>query len=651
MISLNLDLDTAKYKIEKAYRGFNYKQKRLITISVVAFIFALVLIIALLPSGKVVKPYEKVGLVVNGSIIDTKYQPVITSEEPLISYYDIKECIDENIFYDQKLKKVIITTPEKVIRIKADKTSGISNNKTFGMNVPMKIIDEVPYIPINVFKDVYDINVQYVKDNNVVVIDTKNIIYKSALLNNDVKLKKLNTKKAEVIKKLKEGQEVSVIGDFGNYYKIKAATDEGFVEKKYVTEDNIQVKSGIAKKNRVPVRKSYSDKSTIYEKVSKGETLKIYSKMGGWYKVRTAKGTVGFIDEKYVSKETDIPKPVAKSYAHNIWTPATGKINMVWEQIENTTPIMNNIDKVEGLDVVTPTWFEVIDSNGKVRNKADMSYVIWARANGYKVWAMVSNGLTQSKTNMTSAFLNNADARENAINAIVALAKNYEIDGLNIDFEYVNSKDKDVLTQFLRELEPLCRDKGLTLSVDITVKAYSDYSRSYDRKAINEIADYVVVMTYDQYWSTSPVSGSVAQLSWVESNLKSTLEDISKDKLIMGIPFYTRQWKEANGSKPQSTSISMPNAQNVIRQNNARVSWDESSGQYYAEFKKNNARYRIWVEDATSINLKSSLALKYDLAGTASWRRGYETTDIWGILNNNLKGYQNYNQWKTANNK
>ncbi|MCG8499283.1 MAG: glycoside hydrolase, partial [Firmicutes bacterium] len=62
-----------------------------------------------------------------------------------------------------------------------------------------------------------------------------------------------------------------------------------------------------------------------------------------------------------------------------------------------------------------------------------------------------------------------------------------------------------------------------------------------------------------------------------------------------------------------------------------------------------NATYKIWVEDARSINLKSSLVHKYNLAGTAAWRRGFETEDIWQVLTKNLKEKQNYTQWAKAN--
>jgi len=63
----------------------------------------------------------------------------------------------------------------------------------------------------------------------------------------------------------------------------------------------------------------------------------------------------------------------------------------------------------------------------------------------------------------------------------------------------------------------------------------------------------------------------------------------------------------------------MKQAKNLIIENNAKVEWDEESGQFYAEYTKDNTNYRLWLEDANSINLRTSLVHKYRLAGTCAW--------------------------------
>ena len=113
-------------------------------------------------------------------------------------------------------------------------------------------------------------------------------------------------------------------------------------------------------------------------------------------------------------------------------------------------------------------------------------------------------------------------------------------------------------------------------------------------------------------------------------------------------------WKEETGpdGKVKATNVAvlkMDTAKQYIRENNAQVIWDEVSGQFYAEYQKDNAVYKLWLEDENSINLKSSLAQKYKLAGTASWRMNFETPKVWEVLNTNLKVFNSYEEWKMSN--
>lgn len=143
-------------------------------------------------------------------------------------------------------------------------------------------------------------------------------------------------------------------------------------------------------------------------------------------------------------------------------------------------------------------------------------------------------------------------------------------------------------------------------------------------------------------------------MKWVENKLVRTLESIPKEKLLLGLPFYTRLWKEEADSdgKIKVTHVeapSMEKARAIIEENDAQVVWDDESGQFYAEFEKDGAKYKIWIESAESINLKSSLVQKYNLAGVAAWKRGDETPDIWEVLSKNLEEFKSYGEWVEAN--
>ncbi|MDD4504401.1 MAG: S-layer homology domain-containing protein [Clostridiaceae bacterium] len=320
------------------------------------------------------------------------------------------------------------------------------------------------------------------------------------------------------------------------------------------------------------------------------------------------------------------------------------KINLTWHYIWNNTPDMSNVKKIDGLNVVSPTWFTLANENGDLEDRGSVSYSSWAHKNGYKVWALVDN---KFNSELTNKLLGDVSARTRFINNLISHAKKYKLDGVNIDFENMYIKDKNAFTQFMKELSKQTKANGLVLSVDVSIIAVnSNWSESFDRAALSKVVDYVALMTYDQHWGGSPVSGSVAQLSWVEQSLKKVLAEVPKEKLLLGVPFYTRLWKEeyVNGSsKPVVTSkaISMEEAERTIGENKAAKTWDAASGQYYVEYKKDNATYKIWLEDEMSIKLKAELVNKYSLAGIASWKYGLEKPAVWNVIAKTIGTYKN----------
>jgi len=331
------------------------------------------------------------------------------------------------------------------------------------------------------------------------------------------------------------------------------------------------------------------------------------------------------------------------------------KISLTWEQISVKTPDMSGVQKMEGLDVISPTWFELrantssmgvkasdpvvySDEQGSIHmiDMGDERFIQWAQNNAYDVWALFRN---ESDINVANKVLNSKEARKSSLELLLQYTDKYRLDGINIDFENMYYEDRHAFSQYVREIALLMREQGVVTSVDVTkIEPTSlTWSMCYDREALGEAVDYLILMAYDQNGTWSQKSGSVAQLSWVEGALKEVMQQVSNEKILLGIPFYTRVWEETNGKVTKTMAISMETANNLIQDNNASMVWDEKSGQYIATYYKDGKTYKIWVEDATSIHLKTQLVKKYNLAGVAGWRRGFETQDIWGVIAENLK--------------
>ena len=318
-----------------------------------------------------------------------------------------------------------------------------------------------------------------------------------------------------------------------------------------------------------------------------------------------------------------------------------GKINLAWDHVSSDSRNLAIERSINGLDVISPTWFAVVNEEGFVLNKADSKYVADAHSKNYKVWALLSNSFDRE---LTKKILASDQAQENVIKQMVTYVSVYDLDGINVDFENVYDSDKDRFTAFIRKLGAALKEQQVVLSVDVTTPSKASFwSLCYDRKELARVADYIMVMTYDEHWRLSPISGSVASIGWVEKGLKATLAEVPGKKLLLGIPLYTREWEETTNDKGevsvQSRALSMTQADKQIADNQASVIWLEDKGQYYAEYTKDNKRYRIWLEDATSIKLKAGLVHKYGLAGTALWRKGFEKEEIWDVLRETVKKY------------
>ncbi|MDR0616265.1 MAG: glycoside hydrolase [Synergistaceae bacterium] len=309
----------------------------------------------------------------------------------------------------------------------------------------------------------------------------------------------------------------------------------------------------------------------------------------------------------------------------------TGRFNLVWDHVMNDNADLTTEAPLTAVSVISPTWFVLLDETGRVGNRADVSYVESAHAQGIQVWALVSNGFNKART---GKFLADQKAQDAFIASMLAYAKIYGFDGINIDFESVDNKDAKPLTDFVRRFAASGREQGLLFSMDVTVP--SRWSLCYERKQLSQIVDYIAVMTYDEHWRTSPRAGSTASLPWVRAAIENTLAEVPSGKLLMGVPFYTREWRETKGkngkTSVKSRTFSMASSDHKIATTGAQKKWLEAAGQNYIEYTGDGDKFRVWIEDAESIALRMGLLDKYGLAGAAFWRKGFETPDIWKVI-------------------
>jgi len=315
------------------------------------------------------------------------------------------------------------------------------------------------------------------------------------------------------------------------------------------------------------------------------------------------------------------------------------RITLAWAHITRDNPDLGAEDRIDGLDVISPTWFNLTDGRGNMANRASAAYVEAAREKGYRIWPLVSNGFSKENT---SRFFNDTAAVNTFIARILCYSKLYGFDGINIDFENVDAADRDKYVRFISLLSGYLKGQGLISSVDVHVPGNSNLSRSHDRAALSKHVDYVMLMAYDEHWRTSPRAGSVASMPWVERAVQKTIEEgVPPAKLILGVPFYMRKWEETpvgqGKVKVKGSTLTMSESDSIISQRALSPVWLSDKGQYFYSYLLDGKTYKVWVENSDSIKTKLSILDKYRLAGVAGWRKGHETPDIWDTIRTVVK--------------
>ena len=379
------------------------------------------------------------------------------------------------------------------------------------------------------------------------------------------------------------------------------------------------------------IRQKGGIKSTILTEVQAGDLLYLEEELENWSKVATDDGYTGYIQKK------DISQPETITLTHTSTTPEYTnirkdyKINLGWHQVtsqEGNAALASIVANTQGLNTISPTWFSVVDNAGTISSLASADYVNQAHGMGLEVWGLIDNFNTNADT---LTFLSDTQVRANIINQLMAQADAVGLDGINLDFESITEEQAPHYVQFIRELSIACRNRGLVFSIDNPVPM--PYNRFYNRKEQGIVADYVIIMGYDEHYSGSTEAGSVASLEFVKNGILDTLEEVPAEKTINGIPFYTRLWTEPfGGGNMTSEAMGMQSAADYIAANGMDTYWDDTVGQTVATLETEDALYSMWLEDEQSVAEKMKLVQENQLAGVAEWKLGLEKPSVWPVI-------------------
>ena len=453
---------------------------------------------------------------------------------------------------------------------------------------------------------------------------------------------------------------------------VKANSDSAYIDLDFVKEYTDMTYEYIKDPNRIVITNQWGDyntasikkntavrvkggiKSPILKDIKETSDVTVIEQGDKWSKVLTDDGIIGYVQNKRMSDVST--KTRTSDFTPDTFAHITKDFNicMAWHQVTNTSAnanIASVLSSTKGVNVISPTWFYLNDNNGNLANLASLDYVNYCHSQGVEVWALVSN--LENKDADSAEVLTHTSKRQNLVNQIVSMAIQYNLDGINLDFESLNqSKVGDAYIEFVRELSIKCANNGIVLSVDNYVP--TSYTAFYNRAEQANFADYVVIMGYDEHYAGGD-AGSVSSIGWVKQGVADTLAEVPADQVILGMPFYTRVWQLTKNTSSKDSTDSKDNndekdtnsdsdydvtskiygmraADTLLTDNGVTKTWDKESGQNYAEFTSGNSTFKVWLEDATSTEERLKVMQDNKLAGASFWKLGFETSDVWNTI-------------------
>lgn len=542
-------------------------------IKTIVFLLFIIIVFNLAPNYEKNDSYDisKINLIINNNNVTKKLKYDLFIDDKNVVYMskqDISNYFDEYIYLEENTNQIITTYGEKVGVLPIDKNIIKINDSEVSVLSGAIKKDEIYYLPISAMSNIYNVDVKYIKEQKILILDSLNRKLVKADISKDTNVKYKGSVFSKTVDKLEKGEKVICVDDLD----------------------------------------------------------------GNWTKIRTNNGYIGYVKTDILHNQTYVRDDIKQEVE-------TEKINLVWDYYSEYASAPNRDGTIiDGVNIVSPAFFSLVsEGDGQINSNIGengQEYIEWAKQNNYEIWPMFSNNSYQETT---SKILNSYELRTRVINKIVSLAIKYEVDGINLDFENMATADKEMYSRFVIELKPKLQEAGIKLSVDVTAPdGGSNWSNCYDRHVIGKVSDYIVFMAYDQYGISATKSGTTAGYNWVENSLKKFIEreEIPSNKIILGIPFYTRLWEE-NGDKVTSKIVNMKDIEKILP-SAVKKEWNEDLKQYYVEYSQDGKIYKMWIEDETSLRHKVSLVKEYNLAGVASWEKDRETANIWSIIKEEL---------------
>lgn len=200
-----------------------------------------------------------------------------------------------------------------------------------------------------------------------------------------------------------------------------------------------------------------------------------------------------------------------------------------------------------------------------------------------------------------------------------------EYDGLQIDWEFISKEDREHFWEFLKILKKKLKGKPLSVAVHARVKTLE--RDAYDYAELSKIVDKIIVMAYDEHWSTS-APGPIASIAWCKKIADYSKTVIPKDKLVMGCHFYARAWNNENVGRK---AYRMFKVDGIIKDNKVSNFKKSSDGDLSFTFDT-KTRVTVFYDTVDSCAARCKMYADNGIPRLSFWRVGQEDTEFWERL-------------------
>lgn len=242
---------------------------------------------------------------------------------------------------------------------------------------------------------------------------------------------------------------------------------------------------------------------------------------------------------------------------------------------------------------------------------------------------------------MAHDLLSNPVSVSNLINNILAMLNEYDFQGINIDFENLFPKDRQLFTSFIQKLYKALHNDDKILVINMAPKWEDWPDRNwvgfFDYNALGDYIDLAAIMTYEWGWKEGPPSAT-APMPEVRRSLEYAMaNNIPPDKILMGLTLYGYDWEVPNTEENAADTVTLPMMWEIARKYNVPIEFNPQAKQpvmYYTT--EENMRHEAWFENALSHCLKYDLVREYGLRGTFYWLITEPLEATWYIVSHDF---------------